>query len=140
MRVIAFLRDFNQRKALTETNYPESQIVEVPIKLWSFEEQKEYIEDRVKKILEARKLSDSELPVCTPEERWRSPDIYKVKKKGRKTSVKNFKTKEEAEGFIKYSKDKNILSIEVFKGEDRKCLNYCPVAKFCSYFKENYNA
>jgi len=138
LRVIAFLRDFNQRKALTELNYPESQIVEVPIKLWTLEEQEKYILDRVEKTLEARRLSDDKLPICTPEERWQTPNLYKVMKKGRKSAVKNFENKEDAIEFINNNKDKKLLSIKFFKGEDRKCLNYCPVKDFCNYYKEVY--
>ena len=80
-------------------------------------------------------LSDSELPLCTPEERFNSGDKYAVMKKGRKTAMRVLDSLEDAEAWKHASGGEYI---DVRKGEDKKCIDYCSVCKFCDYWQENY--
>jgi hypothetical protein len=60
-------------------------------------------------------------------------------KEGRKTAVKVCSTEEEAQNFIDdLEKEKDKHSIEIRKGVDKKCEDYCPCYKFCSYYKETH--
>ena len=53
---------------------------------------------------------------------------------GRKTAVRVFKTKEEADEYIAASKEQ--LYIEQQKGEATRCSgNYCGVADFCEQYQ-----
>lgn len=74
LEVIAILRDWAQRDVGRVKNYPESPAITVSLRLWSFAEQRAYIEERVRLHQEARALAaqDEEHAIdpCTDDERW----------------------------------------------------------------------
>ena len=75
-------------------NYPQQQIVVVPIKLWDFEERSKYVADRVRTHQEALQdyMNGKDMAECTFEEMWKREDTYAVKKKKNKMKqVKKFK-------------------------------------------------
>lgn len=111
-----------------------------PIWTWEYEVTEDdiiyienYIKEKFNKIIEAEKLSDDELPICSMEERWNSGDKYRVIKAGQKKALKVTSDKNEA--FILARE--NNADVEVIKGEDKKCKDYCLVCKFCKHWKEN---
>ena len=74
-----------------------------------------------------------ELPACTAEEQWSSETSYAVKREGRKTAIRVFKTLEEATELAE--KEKGY--VETRPGEPRRCVgNYCGVAQWCEQFKQ----
>ena len=92
-------------------------------------------------VIENWETKDDEIEPCTPEERWSTPTKYAVMKEGRKTAVKVCATEEEAQSFIDdLEKDKDKHTIEVRPGIDKKCEDYCPCYKFCSYYKETHKS
>jgi hypothetical protein len=46
------------------------------------------------------KAEASEVPPCTPEERWGRPTRFAVMKQGQKRAVRVFDTREEAEAYV----------------------------------------
>jgi len=65
-------------------------------------------------------------------------DVWAVKKKGGKRAVPaGLHTTEDSA--ISFIGDMPGLEIEYRPGEDVRCLNYCPVNKWCSYWKERYS-
>lgn len=133
-RFIALLKDHSKSKARIDASYPQS-----PVYIYEFDvtekdlaEIETFIKEKVKQFEEAEKLSDSEIKPCSAEERWESPAKYAVMKTGRKTAIKLFDTKEEAE--------KNMVSIggtyiEERKAESKKCHDYCVCSQFCPFYK-----
>lgn len=85
LEIIAVLRDFAQREVTRIKNYPMSPIVVIPLKLWTKERQKSFIEERVRMHQAARKLAEAglenQIEPCSDEERWMKRD----KKTGEKT-------------------------------------------------------
>ena len=81
-------------------------------------------------------IPDGQLPICTEKERWRKDTAYAVIKKGGKRAIKLFDNEIDASIYA----NKNNAEVEVRYGEDTRCLGYCPVNQFCSYYKEKYNA
>jgi hypothetical protein len=73
--IITILKDWRQSD-VGKLNYPISPIIEIPIDLMGIEETEHFIILELNKLIKAEKLSDSELPACTDEERW-----YNAKKK-----------------------------------------------------------
>ena len=135
--VCAIFRDWSKIQALKNPDYPKHQVVILPVALWSTQEAYSYIEDRVELHENAEDLPDEKLPECTPEERWEKPTIYAVMKKGRKSSLRNLKSFEDAQ---KYIEDKqlgiNIHSIQIRPGESTRCEYYCDVKDFCHQYKK----
>lgn len=136
LSICAILRDWSKLKALTSDNYPKQQVVMIPVKRWTPEEQDEYVQNRI--ILHQAAAEEEEPPVCSPEERWNKPDTYAVMKDGRKSAVRLLPTMEEAKQFIKdngMSEGKGC-KIVLRKGEDTRCAHYCAVRDFCSHWKD----
>lgn len=136
-RFTAILKDHSKSKAKFERNYPKT-----PVYVYSFTvtnrdlaEIEKFILSKVEQVAENVDKSDSELPLCSDHERWARPTTYAVMKAGRKTALRVFDTKEQAE---KYIADTGIGYIEERKGSDGKCPEYCSCCEWCSYYKEHY--
>lgn len=132
--IVAILRDWQEREAKRSEDYPNIQIQEIPIELWSIEFQEEFISQRLEALTNAEGLIDEELPVCTPDERWMTPTTYAVYKNGNKRAARVLKTRAEA---YDYTIKEHITNgrVEERLGEDRRCEQYCSVSSFCSYWK-----
>lgn len=139
LEIIAFLRDWSKSKAKYDPAYPQSQVAVVKIELWDKAKVFDYIVDRIGEFEKYKQVADNELPYCTDKEVWQKENVYKCMKEGRKSSVKNFEVKADAEKYC----FENKLKLVEFLGERVKCEDYCPAKKFCSqyaeYKKENTN-
>jgi len=133
--VIAIMKDHSKSQAKRKADYPELPVKKV---MFAFKEEdftniEGWLKEKFAEISEAEKLPDEELPICTPEERFNSGDKFAVMKKGRKRAMRVLDSKEEAENW----KEQNSGDfIEVRKGEDKKCADYCSACEFCNYYQE----
>lgn len=132
LNILVKLKDWKLKEAENgRDDYPKTAIHVVHIPMWSPEEQRKFIEQRI---------SDHETgyvdpPVCTMEERWEKETKYALMQKGKKRAVKLFPTFNEAfEASQKW--DRNTYFVETRGGEATRCLYYCPVNKFCSFYKQ----
>ena len=134
LSIMAILRDWSKMRVMQSDNYPRKQVVMIPVRRWSNEEQDAFVKARIKLHQDAEKMK--ELPLCTAKERWRKDDQFAVMKNGRKSAWRLFPTKDLAKQFI--VKEKMIegkgCSIVERKGEDIRCQHYCNVNEFCSHF------
>ena len=134
LSIMAILRDWSKLKVMQSDNYPRKQVVMIPVRRWSEEQQEIYVKTRIKLHQDAEQ--SKELPMCTAKERWRKEDSYAVMKDNRKTAWRVFTTKEEAVQFLLSQKmiEGKGCSIVFRKGEDVRCQHYCRVNEFCSHF------
>ena len=134
--VVAILKDHSKTKAKRKKNYPEHPVKRVKFSIFPkhLKETEKFIYDKFEKIKKLEKLPDSELPVCTKEERWRDDDKWAVKKKGNKRAYRVLDSEEEAKEWMENNKGNHI---EYRTGTDKKCKDYCDVAEFCDYYQEN---
>ena len=133
-QIVALLKDHSKRDAKFKADYPKYPVETVSFRFTEedFMEIEEFLFSKFNEIKECEQMSDDVLPICTMEERYNSGNKYAVMKKGRKTALRVLDTMEEAEEW------KNLNggdSIETREGEDKKCIDYCSVAPFCSYAK-----
>lgn len=135
IEIVAIIRDWSRREAKYNKNYPQAQIVTLPIKLWTYEQQDQYVRERIK--IHAEAFFDLEtsgtLPLCTAEEMWEKPTMWAVKKPSNKKATAVFQIKEEA-----VEKQKSLgkdYEVEVRPGERVRCADYCQVNQFCSQWK-----
>ena len=143
IRFVALLKDFSKTEAKRNPDYPQA-----PAFIYEFDVNDTWLADaemrahnKAMAVIENFEKSDDEITECTPEERWSTPTKYAVMKEGRKTAVKVCATEEEAQNFIDdLEKDKDKHTIEVRPGIDKKCEDYCPCCKFCSYYKETHKS
>jgi len=138
LNIIAITRDWNKNQyRRSGGNYPPSPISVIEVKLWTNEEQEEFVKERVSihQDAEVGYLISNELPICTDAERWRRKDTYRVEKKGRKSAVRVLDTQDEADKFMEGHKDEKQMSIVFAKGECIRCADYCDVSEFCNQYK-----
>jgi len=130
LNITAIIRDWKQREANRNKEYPQSWVVDIPIRLWPEPEQRKYIEDRVSTHQNAEQMFD-ELditPHCTEQERWMSGHVYAVMKAGKKRAEKLFSDRFDAENHC--SKVKGGY-VEDRVPEATRCQNYCGVSDYC---------
>lgn len=138
---IIIFRDWSKREAIRsakaaeergeKNTYPQQPVAVFPAPVWSYEETEEFVVDRIVLHLAAAKS----LPECTPEERWASPDQWKVKKTyDSKRAVPGgvFESQLEANKFAA----KKGWHVVYAPAESIRCECYCEVAPFCSQFQE----
>ena len=137
LRICALIRDFSGHDR--RENYPASPIHMVEIPMWDSVKAEAFVRARLHLHAEAKFADAMEepLPPCSDEERWFSETTYAVKKEGRKTAVRVFKTLEEAKELAQ--KEKGY--VETRTGEPRRCTgNYCNVAEYCDQYQSEVSA
>ena len=135
VRNIAFLRDWNVRKARhsREPNYPKTDIHEVEMPLWSLGQQQQFIIDRMIR----HEAAKDDPPVCTKKERWQRDAAYAVMKKNQKRAIRLYMDRDQAWAALKEAqrlgKPWEKFYIEERQVEPVRCLDYCPVQKWCDF-------
>ena len=134
LNIMAILRDWSKLKVMQSDNYPRKQVVMIPIRRWSEEEQENYVQARIKLHQDAEK--SDQLPLCTAKERWRKEDSYALMLDNRKTAKRVLPTREEMDKYMKENKYVEGQGCKVVfrAGEDVRCQHYCSVNQFCSHF------
>jgi len=138
LQVIAILRDWSKFGGQRSHSYPDKQVVQMPVPLWSYEKAKKYLRERVNLHQKAEALPDEALPLCTSKERWERPTTYAVKVKGQKRAKRVLNTMEEATKWVQEHIGKykgKSLEIDTRPGESVRCLHYCSCNMFCDYYK-----
>lgn len=137
LRICALIRDFS-RHDMGREGYPQSPIHMVDIPMWDAVKAESYVRERLEMHRNSKLSADfgEALPECSPEERWMSETTYAVKREGRKTAIRVFKTIEEATELA--GKEKGY--VETRLGEPKRCTgNYCGVAQWCDQYQAEMN-
>ena len=134
LQIVAIYRDWSKNRAKQGNGYPHCAAGVLPVQVWPDAKVQDYLAERVALHQAAQDMPDEQLPYCNPEERWERPTTWAVMKKGRKSAVRVFHDPESAEAAAEgRGKDHYV---EVRPGESVRCEGYCPVAEFCSQYKE----
>lgn len=131
--IIAILRDWNINEAKRNPELPQSQVVVLPVRIWSVETVKNWIQARI--ILHERARAGT-LPECTAEEMWERPETYAAVKKGNKRASKVEPTKIAIGQWIASQPRPSEFEVQVRQAERPRCENYCPVSEFCEIYKQ----
>ena len=142
LQIVAIIRDWSRRDAVTREGYPKAPIVVIDIPLWSFEEREAYVKSRISLHGDAlfEVETDGDMPDCTPEEMWEKPTTYALKRDGSVRAKSVHETSEAAEAALanateKAKKGEKFL-IEIREGDRTRCSNFCQVAGMCSQNKK----
>ena len=134
LQIVMLFRDWQASKAKYDSEYPQSQVEVVPVKLWSESKQLGYIVGSISYYESFRDVPDNDLPFCTPEQRWAKPGKWAVMKKGRKSAIKLHSDEIEA-----HEHADNLGTghyVEERPGEQWKRCEYCDAREFCNQYKE----
>ena len=132
LKICAMVRDYSKHD-LREA-YPAAPICVIDIPLWDSVKTEMYIRERLEMHRESKMRADFEedLQNCSNEERWMSETTFAVKREGRKTAIRVFKTIEEATELAE--KEKGY--VETRLGEPRRCTgDFCGVSQWCAQYQ-----
>ena len=127
--------DWSATKAQNTEGYPKTRLVIKDIELMGDDQTLSYIGRRIDALNKAALQEQKDMPMCTDEELWAQDDVWQVMKEGRKTSMKNCSSEEEAEEWIGSKQDKTGISTHLRKGGVKRC-KYCTARKFCTQYQE----
>ena len=133
LKICSFIRDFNRHDH--REGYPAAPIHMLDIPMWSTHEADRFVKGRLESHRDSKVDHDlgEALTECSPEERWMSETMYAVKREGRKTAIRVFKSMEEATQLAE--KEKGY--VETRSGEPKRCTgNYCGVNHWCSQYAD----
>lgn len=132
LTIIALLFDWKKNEVYKK-GYPKAPIVTIPLKLWTIQEQEDYVYDRLQLLKQAEQLDDFSLPECSEKERWQDPSKWAVIKKGCNRASRVFELSHEATEFMKTkSSDYEIVERP---GTPKRCLEHCAAANHCHQYK-----
>jgi len=131
LKIVMIMRDWQKSKADFDCKYPSSQVKVLDIPLFTQEQTEQYLKTRIDYLMSFKDVPDDELPLCTRVYRWPKPSKWALMKTGRKSAVKLFDKKEEAESQVTDEK----YYIEERKGDEWKRCEYCSAWKFCNQTK-----
>ena len=133
--IILVMKDFKLRDSKIKANYPKCAVQEIKLNTWGEVETLAWARSRITLHEKAKTLTDDEIPICTPEERWRTPDVFAVlPKKGAKRAVNNglFEERLQAESLAREIGG----HVEERIGQDRRCQDFCRVRSYCTYGRQ----
>lgn len=147
LRIIAIIRDWSERDVHT-TNYPQAPIVEIPLTLWSFKEQEDYVKGRVALLKVNETIEDENLFPCSMEDMWQDPPKYAVMKDGGKRAMKLCETQDELHDYldgegllVPYADRPDAVEVKAGyyvqkrEGSRRRCEKYCAVSSKCNQYQ-----
>lgn len=135
-RFVALLKDHSKKDAKIKADYPQKPvyIYEFAVTEQDLAETEKRIVSKIENINQAYKLGDDDIEPCSPDERWETAPKFAVMKPGRKTALRVFENKADADLFL-LDQAKGSY-VEERKGECKKCLDYCPCKDFCNFYKQ----
>jgi len=138
--IVALLKDHSKTKALQGGDYPQHPVYRIA---WDFTDNdfaeiQKFIEDRFSDIEVLERLDDDDLPACNSSERWHKDDTWAIMKEGRKSAVRVFKTKGDAQAYFDNMMLDKKHAIVKREGADNRCDNYCNVNQWCPYYRSKH--
>ena len=134
--IVAIIRDWSRRDAARNPDYPQAPVKELPIKLWPYEERKEFVQSRITShsACEFAMETGEDLPPCTPEEMWEKPTTWAIKKVG---GVRAKSVHDTEESMLKALEIAGpAYEIEVRPGSSTRCESFCPVNTYCQQWRD----
>lgn len=131
LKICAFIRDWSRHETSKE-GYPASQIAVIDVPIWDIDTADKFLMERLHLHQSTNTDYEGVLPQCTEQDRWMSETIYAVRKEGRKTAIRVFKDKTEADQLAQEKQG----YVEVRKGEPKRCTgNWCGVNEWCDQYR-----
>lgn len=134
--IVALLKDWRRAIAKRDPTYAQSDIATLKVALWPKEKRAAFLWDRVRQHEAAEQDPDNTLPNCTDEERWASPQVFAVMKKGRKSAVKLHELESAAK---LHAEQVPTAYVQNRPRQYRRCEDYCAASEFCQQWRDVRN-
>lgn len=132
MKIHYIFTDFNKVESQKNKDYPPHRVHTQSIPLLDIVSTEKFIRNKISQINEYKDCDETNLPLCSDEDLWRKPTVYKYYKDPNKTarSTKNFDNHSEAIRYMATTHNNQGMIIPV-KGQVVAC-RYCPCVAICS--------
>ena len=122
--------DWSAAQAMRDSSYPQTRVLTKEYPIWSTEQTKFFISEKIKLLKQYKDSPQEDLPECTKEELWESETKYKYYKNPAKMAraTKNFDTLNEAN--VRLASDGGVGTVVTVPGEVKAC-RYCEVSDVC---------
>ncbi len=122
--------DWSASQAMRDSSYPQTRVLTKEYPIWSTEQTKFFISEKIKLLKQYKDSPQEDLPECTKEELWESETKYKYYKNPAKMAraTKNFDTLNEAN--VRLANDGGVGTVVTVPGEVKAC-RYCEVSDVC---------
>ena len=132
LKIVAIYRDWSKMEAKRDKNYPQLGAETHDVKLWSEEDAREFMAERVR----LHQAAENDLPECDEEERWAKPDKYALMPNANSVRARKlFDTEVAAVTWAYENKIKEGWVVDHRPGVNTRCENYCLVSEYCEQFK-----
>lgn len=132
LKIQYIFKDWNKLDSITKKDkgYPATKILTKEFLLMSLQETENYVVKRTNEIASLMDTPETDLPLCTDEELWAKPDVFKYYKDPNKTTraTKNFNSYSDAN---LHCTNKGVGVVLTVKGTVMKC-KYCKALELCS--------
>lgn len=134
MAIQYIFTDWNKLESIKNKKYPKSRILEKTFPLIPIKQTESFVQDKINTIERLKDSPQDQLPLCSSEELWIKPTVWKYYKNPNKTdrATKNFDTEHEASE--RFFKDNSVGVIKKVDGQVVKC-KYCSVVDVCDQAK-----
>lgn len=122
LQVVAIYRDWSRAKAKANQEYPQNNVQVIDIPVWSLEEARRYVEERIEL---HQRAEAGDIPLCSDEERWYAGSTYALMKNGGKRAIRVVEDRSQL------GEPDDGYHIEERKGGYRRCEEFCEVSPFC---------
>lgn len=129
--IVFLFTDWSKGKAKADKNYPQSPVMNHPVKLWTEEETTQYIKSFIADLERYKHTPEPELPECTPDQLWQDEPTYKYYKNPQSVSraTKVFQTLSEAQ--TRFIQDGSVGVVKTVYGEAKAC-HFCSAFNICT--------
>lgn len=117
------------RQVLDETGYPPLAYFGLYVPVWTLDKAEDFAKERVTVHKLASNLRVEQLPLCTPSERWSTPEKWAVMKNGAKRATKLFDKQTDAEVLAAATG----MTVEHRPSKNTRCESFCSVSAFCDF-------
>ena len=124
--------------------YPNTKCLEYSLPRWGYKKTEDFMLQRVINLKDYEDTPDDDLPECTYEDMWSSPDVHAVMAKNRKNALRLCDSRKAATKWVSnYMKNPNCkhrfadIYIDCRPAERKRCEHWCGVNTHCNQF-HNY--
>lgn len=136
LEIVYLFRDWSEAMSKRTKDYPPEKAAVVKVPIWNKQTTLDYLSERVALHREAIEQPDTQLVLCSQEERWQGETTYAVKTSATAPRARKvFDNYNEAAQWLSDNRKQGMM-IETRPGTPRRCESYCTVSTWCNQYKE----
>lgn len=148
LNIIAWYRDWSKNNKMRYgRDYPTWPIMRYELPRWDFEKTYNFIVERTKLMKQHEDTPDDDLPFCSYEDMWSSPDKVAVKADNRKNALRVCDGMDAAKKWVSNYLSKDSckhkiaqLSFDIRRSARRRCEDWCPINSYCNQYNDYLKA